>query len=146
MAFLRTHWKAVAASTVLFLIGIGIGAASGGSTKTDTVAGPTVTATTTRQVTVTHTTIKRIRVKPAGPSGSIPGDGTFLVGKDIAPGTYRAAAATSGNCYWERERDLNDNLNSIIANDNTAGPVVLQVLSSDYAVKTTGCETFSRIG
>jgi hypothetical protein len=46
MSWARAHWKAVVTAIVLFLVGIGIGA-SGGTTKTETVAGPTVTNTVT---------------------------------------------------------------------------------------------------
>jgi hypothetical protein len=77
---------------------------------------------------------------------TIPGDGTFLVGTDIQAGTYHADASPSGNCYWERDSDLNGNLNSIISNDNSSGPVVVQIGSSDAAFNDSGCGTFTKTG
>lgn len=144
MNWARTHWKSIAISTILFLVGVGIGT-SGSTTKTVT---RTITATATETTTETETVVntRTVQAKPAGPSGSIAGDGTFLVGSEIKPGVYRAGAASSGNCYWARLHDLDGGLNSIVANDNTSGPAILRVASSDYAITTSGCETFRRIG
>lgn len=74
------------------------------------------------------------------------GDGTYVVGTDIQAGTYKADPASSGSCYWERDKDLNGNLNSINANDNSSGPVVLQVAPTDKAVNVSGCSDFHKIG
>jgi hypothetical protein len=77
--------------------------------------------------------------------GTFDGDGTFIVGKDIDPGTYRAAAREG--CYWERESSLDtSSIDAILANDNANGPVVLQVQASDAAVKVAGCAKFHKIG
>jgi hypothetical protein len=143
MKWVRNHWIAIVTAAVLFFVGIGIGA-SGSSTESATET--TVTETQIENRTVTNTeTVEEKPAEPADPAGSIEGDGTFLVGDDIAPGTYRAAAPTSGNCYWARLRDLDGGIKSIIANGNTSGPVVIRVAARDYAVETTGCETFQRI-
>jgi hypothetical protein len=146
MTWVRSHWIAIVTAAVLFFVGIGIGAAGGSdesATETTTV---TNTQVKTRTQVKTKTVVQTKTAEAAGPSGSIEGDGTFLVGEDVAPGTYRAAAASSGNCYWARLKDLNGNVNSIVANGNTSGPVLLRVAPSDYAIETTGCETFKRIG
>lgn len=76
-------------------------------------------------------------------SNSFGGDGTYLVGKDVKVGTYRAAA--SPGCYWARLRDLNGTVNSIADNTNTDGPTVIQVHSSDKAIEVAGCSTFHKI-
>jgi outer membrane murein-binding lipoprotein Lpp len=73
---------------------------------------------------------------------TIQGTGTFVVGSDINPGTYRAAA--SPGCYWARLASL-DNSN-IIDNNNADGPVVVQILASDKAFEDNGCADFHRIG
>lgn len=168
-AFYKRHWVHVAAAA---LVGIGIGsAASGGSNTTAKTIGaapqPTVTATVTAPApppnagtaktvtaapvpvpTVTVTTRVTVTRKAAAAAvgASFGGEGTFLVGTDIRPGTYRAPAASSGNCYWERMRDLTGSMNSTIANDNTSGPVLITVKSTDKAVKVSGCSTFTRVG
>ena len=46
----QSHLKAALIATFVFLFGIGLGAASGGSTKTNTVAGPTVNHVVTHVV------------------------------------------------------------------------------------------------
>lgn len=76
-------------------------------------------------------------------ANTFPGTGTYLVGSDIQPGTYRAAA--SSGCYWERESGTGGSVGDIIANDNADGPVVITVRSSDAALKVSGCADFHKI-
>ena len=140
MTWIKTHWVAIAVGAALFFVGVAIGT-SGESSKT-TVSTETLTETVTNTETITNTV--KVKVKPAGPSGTIPGTGTFLVGSDVKAGTYRASA--SEGCYWERMKDLKGGLESIIENDNADGPVVLQVQATDKAIKTNRCSTFHRIG
>ena len=73
---------------------------------------------------------------------SFSGTGTFLVGSDIQPGEYRAAA-TPG-CYWARLASLDTS--DILDNDNADGPVVVQILPSDKAFQASDCATFHKIG
>ena len=77
-------------------------------------------------------------------ANTIPGTGTFVVGSDIKPGTYRAAA--QAGCYWARLKDLTNGLGSILANDNADGPIVVSILPSDKAFNTNGCADFHKIG
>lgn len=71
---------------------------------------------------------------------TISGTGTYIVGSDIQPGTYRAAAQPG--CYWARLSSLNTS--DIIDNDNADGPVVVQIQGSDKAFKANGCADFHR--
>jgi hypothetical protein len=59
--------------------------------------------------------------------------GTFLVGKDIAPGRYKLRAETN-TAYWER---LDAKLGTI-ANDLGSGDRIVVVRAADFAVKTSG--------
>ena len=81
----------------------------------------------------------------AAKANSFGGDGIYLVGTDIQPGTYKAGPSPSGNCYSEVDRDLNDTINSIISNNNTSGPVVLNVPGTAKAVKVDGCAEFHKV-
>jgi hypothetical protein len=81
---------------------------------------------------------------PSTPAG-IPGDGTFAVGSDIKAGTYRTPGAATGDCYWERDKDLSGTAEGIIANGNSTGPAIVQVLSSDAAFKTSGCQPWTQV-
>lgn len=69
-------------------------------------------------------------------------DGTYLVGADIKPGTYRGTP--SDGCYYARLASLDGS--DIIDNNNTDGPVVVQIKASDKAFQVRGCGTFTRIG
>jgi hypothetical protein len=73
-----------------------------------------------------------------------PGDGLFLVGVDVRPGTYRNAGGE--NCYWARLRSTSGELGAIIANDNPTGPTVVTIRSTDKAFETSNCATWQRIG
>lgn len=69
---------------------------------------------------------------------SFEGEGTYVVGADIKPGTYRADA--SPGCYWARLASLDTS--NIINNDNADGPVVIEILPSDKAVTVSRCAEF----
>lgn len=75
---------------------------------------------------------------PVAPVVAGIGDGTFQVGADIAPGTYRAANP-DGFCYWARLSGTGGTLREIIANDNTTGPAVVTIAATDAAFESTGC-------
>jgi hypothetical protein len=59
----------------------------------------------------------------AAPAPATISDGVYLVGTDIAAGTYTSPGPTKTAipwCYWQRATD--DSLDSIIANDGGDGP------------------------
>ncbi len=65
-------------------------------------------------------------------------DGTWLVGKQIKPGTYRLADS-GNNCYWARLKDFKGGFNSILANNNVSVPTVVTILSTDTGFESDGC-------
>jgi len=71
------------------------------------------------------------------------GDGTFKVGTDIQPGTYRTRTGSPG-CYWERMKDFTGGVDSILANDNTDSPAVDTILSTDAGFKSQNCGTWTQ--
>lgn len=71
------------------------------------------------------------------------GNGMYLVGTDVAPGTYRAAA--SPGCYYAVLANLSGAGNDIITNGNVDGPVVFTVPSSAKGVEVSRCATFTRV-
>ena len=118
-----------------------------GPTATKVVPGPAVTKavpgpTVTKTVSVPGPTVT---VTPPA-AASISGDGTYVVGTEVAPGTYHTAGAADGNCYWERLSGLSGTFDDIIANDNTDGPTTVTISATDKAFKTEGCESWSKIG
>lgn len=66
--------------------------------------------------------------------------GTYLIGRDIAPGTYRGEAGTDilESCYWARLSGVSGDFGHLIANDNASGQYFVTVKPSDFAL-TTGC-------
>jgi hypothetical protein len=79
--------------------------------------------------------------KPSPTSHGFPGDGTFKVGTDIQPGTYRSQGAHS--CYWERLRGLSGALADTIANGAGNWPQVVEILPTDVAFKTQQCPSWT---
>ena len=66
------------------------------------------------------------------------GDGTHAVGKDIQPGTYRAANVSS-SCYWSRSSGFGGSLDEIIANENTSDPTLVTIAPTDVGFESNGC-------
>ncbi|MER5909271.1 hypothetical protein ABT124_01910 [Streptomyces sp. NPDC001982] len=81
------------------------------------------------------------------PASSMDGDGgMFKVGTDIAPGTYKSAGNADDSCYWERTKDAEHGLDSIIANNNVTGTAVVTLRPGDAYFKTTGCGDWKKTG
>ncbi len=77
--------------------------------------------------------------------GSIPGDGVYLVGEEVAPGTYRAQSPGE-YCYWERLSGLSGSFDDLISNGLGPADAAVTVSASDVAFSTEGCGTWARIG
>jgi hypothetical protein len=71
------------------------------------------------------------------------GDGMYIVGVDITPGTYRVNA--KNGCYWERIRNFTGEFNGIIANDNTKGSTVVEISSKDAGFVSQDCGTWEKV-
>src|SRR5699024_6837476 len=80
---------------------------------------------------------------PAEGAATIDGDGTYLVGADIEPGTYRSAGTDT--CYWARLSGTSGNFEEIIANNFGAGQQVVTIDPSDAAFETTMCGSWEKI-
>lgn len=78
---------------------------------------------------------------PSGPATSFQ-DGTFLVGTDIAAGTYKTTgeADLDLGCYWERSKDDTGDFDSIIANDYSDGPGRVTVKAGEIFKTSGGCD------
>jgi hypothetical protein len=72
------------------------------------------------------------------------GEGTYLVGEDIKPGTYRTSGPTDDNCYWARRSGTSGSFSELITNGNPAGPTTVTIKSSDAAFETSGCGDWTR--
>jgi hypothetical protein len=65
------------------------------------------------------------------------GEGTFIVGTDVSPGTWRSAG--SSDCYWERESGFSGTFSDIIANNFGSGPQIVTIAASDVGFRSNGC-------
>ncbi|MEU9190840.1 hypothetical protein AB0D14_41360 [Streptomyces sp. NPDC048484] len=151
-----THTAAVALGLVIGLV-IGSAGAGDSDSKSSTPTA-TVTATTTATETETETeAAPPTKETPAptpsptkkAPAGEIPGDGTYIVGEDFKPGTYRTDDPKDSaipDCYWARMSGTSGEFDEIIANGNTAGPTTVTISASDEAFQTTECKTWKRTG
>ena len=133
------------------LLGLIVGASVEAGSKPAPVAATvtTITETATATETATETATQTapavtITAQPPGPSGTIPGDGTFIPGVDFHPGTYRTAGATGTDCYWARLSNLTGS-NDILANNNVTGPTVVTISGSDKGFQTSGCQDWKRV-
>lgn len=128
---------AVIAGAAIVLAGCG-----GGSTQT-AVTQTAVTVTSTLEVTKTVTVT--LPPPPSTPKTIIETDGTYRVGTDIAPGTYRSGGTSpegESDCYWARLRSLKPT--DIINSDIGTGPQVVTIQPSDRAFVTHSCQTWQK--
>ncbi len=65
------------------------------------------------------------------------GSGMQLVGRDIAPGTYRSVGG--GFCYWERLRGFGGTVREILANGLGEGPWIVTVSATDKGFDSSRC-------
>jgi len=67
--------------------------------------------------------------------------GTYVVGVDIRPGTYRGetGAEIADSCYWARLKDFRGELDSVIEHDDATGQYTVQGQPGDLALET-GCD------
>ena len=142
-------WGAVIVVLVLCSLGYGVGqGAAGSQNKSDSTSvaqAPTATtASTQRQPTKAPTKATTPTPTPT-PAPTVPhfGDGTFQVGKDIQPGTYRTRAGSSG-CYYARLKGFGGTLDDIIANNDTDAPALVTIAASDKGFESDGCGSWTQ--
>jgi hypothetical protein len=86
--------------------------------------------------------------KPAGPTTSF-GDGTWVVGEDIQPGTYRSPGAKPGLFdVCSASTHTGDAADGSILDWKTANagePVRIKVSGAAKSVEVHGCETFTKV-
>ena len=71
------------------------------------------------------------------------GDGMYLVGVDIAPGTWRNAG--SSGCYWARLSGFSHEFADIIANEYSDSQQTVTISSSDVGFESDDCGTWQRL-
>ncbi len=83
---------------------------------------------------------------PGPQATSFVGDGMFMVGVDIAPGTYQSTSLDSG--YWGRLSGASGVLDDVLANDltTTGDQAIVTIEPTDKFFTTSGMGTWTKIG
>ena len=72
------------------------------------------------------------------------GDGTWVVGADIQPGTYRARPVET--CVWYRLSGFGGTSDDTITLDmSSAGPVIVTIEPTDAGFDSSGCGDWSLV-
>ena len=72
------------------------------------------------------------------------GPGGYIVGTDIAPGTWRSPGGDL--CYWERLRGFSGEvLKDVIANDARSTQAIVTISPGDTGFSSTGCGSWSKL-
>lgn len=71
------------------------------------------------------------------------GDGIFIVGTDIEPGTYRSSGESG--CYYARLNGFGGTSDDIIANQNTDSSAIVTIAASDAGFQSSNCGTWTRM-
>lgn len=83
---------------------------------------------------------------PPSPTADSFGPGTWRVGSEIQPGTYRAIGDGSGmHCYWERLSGFGGTLAEIIENGIDTPPVVVTIQQTDTGFKSESCGVWTKV-
>lgn len=86
---------------------------------------------------------------PALPPGQI-GEGVWLVGTDVAPGTYRSSGpADGGYCMWSRHSTAAGGpMDAIISSDGDYDirQMIVTIEPTDALFRTAGCAPFEKVG
>jgi len=75
---------------------------------------------------------------------SIPGDGTFLAGTDITPGTYKSAPSRDLPRQWWTQSELGND-SSQTGFDGSDGHAYTTIRRSDAAFHTQFCQTWTKV-
>jgi len=95
----------------------------------------------------------------ADPMDPIPGNGTFVVGPDIAPGLYHTGGSgsafgvwinnvpTQGSmCSWFTYSTLDASKDHVLQTNTSVGPMYANINTSVKAFESQNCQPWSRVG
>ena len=81
-------------------------------------------------------------VAPPAPATTF-GPGAYVVGSDIAPGTYEASGGA--DCYWRRLGGFTADLEDILAIENMTQPGSVVIEATDVGFESAECGTWTLI-
>jgi hypothetical protein len=153
-------WPWIGGGVLVVLLAAGIVGGTATQSRPIAAAAKTVVVTSVvtlpapapRTVTVQASPVTKIVTKvvtvapkptvPPGPPTSIDADGVYVVGSDIARGTWHTTGGSQ--CYYARlgSTDTED----ILDNNNISGPATVTIGSSTKAFEISGGCTWSKLG
>jgi outer membrane murein-binding lipoprotein Lpp len=71
------------------------------------------------------------------------GIGTYIVGTDIAPGTWRSDG--TGSCYWARLSGFSGTTPDIRANGNVSGSFIVTISPTDKGFTSSRCGMWTKV-
>ena len=71
--------------------------------------------------------------------------GTFRVGRDISPGTWRSSPGTDA-CYWERLSGFGGSSDDVITNELADGQLMVTISSTDQGFSSNRCGFWTKVG
>ena len=77
------------------------------------------------------------------PTYAIFTDGSYQVGIDIQPGTYRTTTGSQG-CYYARLKGFGGSVEDILANNITDDPAIVTILPTDKGFESQNCGTWTQ--
>ena len=153
----RMVYRILAGVLILVVLGACIGGIVGVAANSNNQASASPTASNTSTVTVAQTgpsatpkpktspTPTQTPAPTATPTPTYPhfSDGTYQVGKDIQPGTYRTRVGAF-NCYYARLNGFGGTVDDIIANNNTDAPAIVTIAPTDAGFTSENCGTWTQ--
>lgn len=83
-------------------------------------------------------TWRRLMIPEASVDAAPFGDGTYVVGRDVAPGIYEAHLTDSSRCRWVRLSDWSWTF-GVITERRHEGRAIVEISSSDAGFHSSGC-------
>lgn len=71
------------------------------------------------------------------------GDGSYLVGTEIQPGTWKSSGVEGGLCYADTQNEAGDILQQEVAAE---GSVIIRITGKAYTFKSSGCVSWKKVG
>lgn len=72
------------------------------------------------------------------------GDGDWIVGQQIVPGTYVGSASAGTTCFASRVSDFSGAFDSLIAITSSENQMIITIEPSDAGVSLSGCQSMTR--
>ncbi|CQD11791.1 lipoprotein [Mycobacterium lentiflavum] len=82
----------------------------------------------------------------ASAAASIPGEGTFRIGVDIPPGTYKSLGGSSPGrtCYWFRHATVGGS-NDVLDSGSSTGQQYVTIAPTDGTFETSFCQPWATV-